>query len=182
MAEDRAALAAEAFLYGFPLVFDLEEVERFVRQGMGSLPPGAYNEFSHAEKLAGPDDTFVSINNDTVYSIAQIDVGGGPVLLDVPDAAGRYYVLQFVDAWTNNFAYVGHRATGTAERSFLLVPPGWDGDAPDDVWAKICASSSNCARGCARLRQPPAIAPISSVSSRSACCLPSRRTAIPMRA
>src|SRR3954454_22853654 len=131
MAEDRAALAAEAFLYGFPLVFDLEEVERFVRQGMGSLPPGAYNEFSHAEKLAGADDTFVSINNATIYSIAQIDVGGGPVLLDVPDAAGRYYVLQFVDAWTNNFAYVGHRATGTDAGSYLLVGHGWDGTAPD---------------------------------------------------
>jgi hypothetical protein len=102
-----------------------------VRQGMGSLPPGAYNEFSHAEKLAGPDDTFVSINNDTIYSIAQIDVGGGPVLLDVPDAAGRYYVLQFVDAWTNNFAYVGHRATGTDAGSYLLVGHGWDGTAPD---------------------------------------------------
>ena len=31
-------------------------------------------------------------------------------------------VLQFVDAWTNNFAYVGRRATGTAAGSFLLVP------------------------------------------------------------
>jgi len=29
----------------------------------------------------------------------------------VPDTSGRYYVLQFVDAWTNNFAYVGRRAT-----------------------------------------------------------------------
>ena len=55
----------------------------------------------------------MSVNNDTVYSVAQLDVSGGPVRLDVPDSAGRYYVLQFVDAWTNNFAYVGHRATGT---------------------------------------------------------------------
>ena len=54
----------------------------------------------------------MSINNDTVYSIAQLDLSGGPVRLRVPDAGGRYYVLQFVDAWTNNFAYVGHRATG----------------------------------------------------------------------
>jgi len=53
------------------------------------------------------------------------------VLLRVPDSAGRYYVLQFVDAWTNNFAYVGRRATGTAAGSFLLVPPGWKSDAPD---------------------------------------------------
>jgi hypothetical protein len=34
-------------------------------------------------------------------------------------------VLQFVDAWTNNFAYVGTRATGSAAGEFLLVPPGW---------------------------------------------------------
>ena len=81
--------------------------------------------------MAGPADTFVTINNDTVYSMAQIDLSVGPVLLHVPDTAGRYYVLQFVDAWTNNFAYVGHRATGTAAGDFLLVPPGWTGEAPD---------------------------------------------------
>ena len=57
-------------------------------------------------------------------------MGGGPVRLDVPDTAGRYYVLQFVDAWTNNFAYVGARATGTGAGTFLLVPPGWEGEAP----------------------------------------------------
>ena len=78
---------------------------------MGSLAPAPANRFSHASKLAGPDDRFVSINNDTIYSIAQVDVSGGPVLLRVPDTAGRYYVLQFADAWTNNFAYVGRRAT-----------------------------------------------------------------------
>jgi hypothetical protein len=39
-------------------------------------------------------------------------------------------VLQFVDAWTNNFAYAGRRATGTTAGSFLLTPPGWDGDVP----------------------------------------------------
>ena len=47
--------------------------------------------------------------------------------LKVPDAGGRYYVLQFIDAWTNNFAYVGHRATGTNAATFLLVPTDWDG-------------------------------------------------------
>ena len=73
----------------------------------------------------------MTINNDTVYSMAQLDLSVGPVALHVPDTAGRYYVLQFVDAWTNNFAYVGHRATGTAEGDFLLVPPGWDGERPD---------------------------------------------------
>jgi hypothetical protein len=129
-ATDLAALAAEAYVYGFPLVFDLQQVSRFTRAGMGSLSPAPFNQFSHATKLAGPADQFVSINNDTVYSIAQLDLTGGPVLLRVPDAAGRYYVLQFVDAWTNNFAYLGRRATGTSAGSFLLVPPGWRGEPP----------------------------------------------------
>lgn len=127
------ALAAEAFVYGFPLVFDLRQVARFTGAGMGSLPPAPLNEFSHATTLAGPQDTFVSINNDTVYSIANIDTGGGPVRFDVPDAAGRYYVMQFVDAWTNNFAYIGHRSTGTLAGAYLLVSAGWDGMPPEDV-------------------------------------------------
>jgi hypothetical protein len=131
MTDDRAALTAEAFIYGFPLVFNLSEVSRFVRQGIGSVPAVPFNTFGHATQLAGPADTFVSINNDTVYSVAQLDVSGGPVSLRVPDTAGRYYVLQFVDAWTNNFAYVGRRATGTEAGTFLLVPPGWDG-TPND--------------------------------------------------
>ncbi len=131
--DELAALAADAFIYGFPLVFDLQEVERFTRVGMGTLEAAPLNVFSHATALAGPKDTFVSINNDTIYSIANLDVSGGPVRLEVPDADGRYYVLQFVDAWTNNFAYIGRRATGTAAGSFLLVPPGWDGAEPGDA-------------------------------------------------
>jgi hypothetical protein len=44
--------------------------------------------------------------------------------------AGRYYVLQFVDAWTNNFAYIGRRATGTSEAEFLLAADGCTGAVP----------------------------------------------------
>jgi hypothetical protein len=124
---DLAALAAEAYVYGFPLVFNLDQVERFVTRGLGSNPPAPFNQFSHARHLAGPAETFVSINNDTIYSIAQVDLSVGPVRLRVPDTVGRYYVLQFVDAWTNNFAYVGHRATGTLAAEFLLAPPGLRG-------------------------------------------------------
>jgi hypothetical protein len=127
------ALTAEAFIYGFPLVFNLGQVDRFVREGMGAMPAADWNRFAHARALAGPQDTFVSINNDTVYSVAALDLSGGPLRLEVPDAADRYYVLQFVDAWTNNFAYVGQRATGTAAGAFWIVAPGFEGDLPDEA-------------------------------------------------
>ncbi|MFJ4998160.1 DUF1254 domain-containing protein [Microbacterium sp. NPDC088619] len=133
MTPDLTSLATEAYVFGFPLVFNLDQVQRYVKEGVGANPAAPFNSFSHARTMAGPADTFVTINNDTLYSMAQIDLSVGPVLLQVPDTAGRYYVLQFVDAWTNNFAYVGHRATGTQAGAFLLVPPGWSGDAQDDV-------------------------------------------------
>ena len=124
-------LAARAFVYGFPLVFDHDQVERYVTTGVGANPAAAFNTFSHARALAGPADKFVTINNDTVYSMAQLDLSAGPLLLEVPDTGGRYYVLQLVDAWTDNFAYVGARATGTGPGRFVLVPPGWTGSVPD---------------------------------------------------
>ncbi|MGS2810468.1 DUF1254 domain-containing protein [Nocardia sp. MW-W600-9] len=121
-------LAARAYLFGFPLVFNLDQVERYVTTGIGKNAAAPWNQFSHARSLAGPDDTFVTINNDTVYSMAQLDLGAGPVRLEIPDTAGRYYVLQFVSAWTDNFAYIGHRATGTRAATYLLVPADWDGE------------------------------------------------------
>lgn len=123
--------AAKAFVYGYPLVYDLDEVAKFVR-GAGSFPVSApYNQFGLARDLLGPETKFVSPNNDTLYVIAMCDVRSGPLVLDVPDTAGRYYVLQFVDAWTNNFAYVGRRATGTAAGRYVLALEDWQGDLPD---------------------------------------------------
>ena len=82
MSDDLAVLAADAYIYGFPLVFNLQMVGGQAELGM--ITPAPVNSFSHASRLAGPDDRFVSINNDTIYSIAQVDVSGGPVLLRVP--------------------------------------------------------------------------------------------------
>lgn len=161
---DLQALAAEAYIYGYPMVLNLDEVDRVSRKGVGSVPPAPFNEFSHGDKLAGPDGSaapdggagsgggvgpdgseppggpppsaatavagLTDTAADTIYSVAQLDLSGGALLLTVPDTDGRYYVLQFVDAWTNNFAYVGRRATGTGAASYLLTPPGWDEEVP----------------------------------------------------
>jgi hypothetical protein len=39
VSDDLAALAAEAYIYGFALVFDLQAVGHFTRDDMGSLAP-----------------------------------------------------------------------------------------------------------------------------------------------
>lgn len=130
---EQVELAAEAYIYGYPLVYDLEEVVNGV-EGGGSLPIQApYNRFAYARRLLGPETKFVSPNNDTLYAVGQCDVRQGPLVLHVPDTHDRYYVLQFIDAWTNNFAYIGRRATGTAEAEYLLTDRDYNGPVPDGM-------------------------------------------------
>lgn len=127
---ERVQLAAQVYIYGYPLVYNLHEIEGFANN-IASLPFSApYNQFGYARELLGPETEFVSPNNDTLYVLAACDVRQGPLVLHVPDMAGRYYVLQFVDAWTNNFAYIGRRATGTSEAEFLLAADGCTGAVP----------------------------------------------------
>ncbi|MET8740329.1 DUF1254 domain-containing protein [Streptomyces sp. NPDC004728] len=141
------ALAAEAYVYGYPLVRDLSVVEGAMYTGFGPLPPTPFNHFAHADRPVPADTPFVSVGDDTVRSVAHLDLSGGPVLLHVPDPDGgrpdsAYRVLQFVDAWTNNFAYVGHRATAVRAGDWLVVPPGWAGRVPDGVLGVIDAPTS----------------------------------------
>jgi hypothetical protein len=126
--------AAQLYLYGYPLVYCTDEILKLV-DGRTTLFPTAapFNAFNRARNLLGPDAEFVSPNNDTLYVVAALDMSGGPLLLHTPDSGDRYYVLQFVDAWSNNFAYVGHRATGTAAADWFLVPTGYGGPAPAGV-------------------------------------------------
>ena len=51
----------------------------------------------------------------------------------MPNTAGRYYVIQLLDAYSNTFAYVGRRTTGTRAGSYAIVPPGFKGSLPAGV-------------------------------------------------
>ena len=75
----------------------------------------------------------VAPNRDTAYTFAQLDLSSGPLVVDVPDTAGRYYVLQLLDAYSNTIRNIGRRTTGTKAGSFALVPPGFRGNLPAGV-------------------------------------------------
>ena len=101
--------AAEAYVYGYPLAYNLTEIAKFPAGESRIFANTAvpWNSFGRVRNLLDPSAEFVSPNNDTLYLIAPLDLSGGPLVLHVPDTRERYYVLQFVDAWTNNVAYLG---------------------------------------------------------------------------
>jgi len=55
------------------------------------------------------------------------------MILSVPDTADRYYVMPFMDQWTNVFDSIGSRNTGTGAGDFLITGPNWQGKNSDNL-------------------------------------------------
>ncbi len=92
------------------------------------------NRFTHAPQFPRPDSRqVIRPNADTLYSTAWLDLSQEPILIRVPDSGDRFYLLQFMDAWTETFADPGKRTTGTAEQWFAIVGPNWTGKLPEHV-------------------------------------------------
>jgi hypothetical protein len=116
-------IVERAYNYAYPLV---------VMEATGAAM--LLNHLTHVAQF--PDANvrrIVRPNADTLYSTAWLDVSKEPLLLHVPDSGSRFYLLQFMDAWTETFADPGKRTTGTSEAWYAIVGPGWSGRLPDHV-------------------------------------------------
>ncbi|HEY2638198.1 MAG TPA: DUF1214 domain-containing protein [Solirubrobacteraceae bacterium] len=63
----------------------------------------------------------VAPNVDTLYSIAHLDLGRGPVVLSHPAMGKRYFVFELLDPYTNVIGYVGERTTGSKAGRFAIT-------------------------------------------------------------
>ncbi len=126
-----------AFFYAFPLY----EMARTAQTRAGPLG-GQLNRVGHRATLADHTSRQITApNNDTVYSSAQLELLGGPVEIFSPSDAKRYFSIALMDAFTDNFAYIGTRATKGAGGRFWVVGPQWAGTAPAGV--EVLRSSTN---------------------------------------
>ncbi len=142
-----AEQAARLHIYGYPLVYCTDEIMKLAGPDSTLLAGGVpANTFGPARSLLGPDAKFVSPNNDTLYLMAPLDLSGGGVVVHTPDTGDRYYVLQIVDAWSNNVAYIGRRATGTTAADWFLTSPDDDTPTPDGATRVEVPRVSPCGR------------------------------------
>ena len=125
--DDPAAVAEDAYIWGFPLVL----VQRYWEIGREKQIP--INRFTGKQHLSRPSDKIVGPNIDTLYGYSWLDLTKEPQLLYVPDTNDRYYSIQLLDEYANTFAYVGRRATGTKEGVFAIIGPNWNGKLPEGV-------------------------------------------------
>ena len=136
--DDELSLAAEAYIYLLPLVvMDLTR-----RASLGTDPVGSHNQWHHVRDL--PSTTFRTVvrpNRDTLYSSAWLDVADEPVLVHLPATDGRYVSIMFYDQWTDVFAAVGSRATGSDAVTVALCDPSFGGELPANVRRIDCPTS-----------------------------------------
>jgi hypothetical protein len=127
-------VAVDAYIFGYPLV-TMEMTRRIitnVEKVEGSRGP--MGELIRLRRY--PDATYRDItapNADTLYTTAFLDVGDEPWVLDQPDMGDRYFLLPFLDGWTEVFAVPGARTTGGGAKTFLITGPGWTGTVPEGM-------------------------------------------------
>ncbi|MBK6704976.1 MAG: DUF1254 domain-containing protein [Caulobacteraceae bacterium] len=72
-------------------------------------------------------------NNDTIYSSAFLELSGGPIEINAPSSADRYFSIAFMQAFTDVFAYIGTRATEGQGGRYWIAGPQWNGETPAGV-------------------------------------------------
>jgi len=127
-------LGLETYVYGFPLVImDLTRavMTAAARSGEYSAP---INQFTRMLNYVNPDfKNVVRISRNGLWSTAFVDLDQEPFVVSVPEIKDRFYVMQAMNMWTDNFMSLGPRTTGTAAGSFLIAGPKWSGTPPSDV-------------------------------------------------
>jgi hypothetical protein len=129
------AIAAEAYLYGLPLVMNYKAMYLSTVAKESPEFKAPLNQIKNTARVSTPEDTaIVSPSADTPYSWAYLDLRAEPLVLTIPQIeTGRYFTVQLIDAYTHNFAYLGTRATKGAAGSYLVAGPDWKCKTPKGI-------------------------------------------------
>jgi hypothetical protein len=127
-------IAADAYVYAYPLVLmdAARRVQTNAQAPDTSLGGGApVNRFSHMSRAADPLLHGLPYPDvDTLWSCLWFDVSKEPLLIEVPDARGRYYSITLADMWTDVFDAPGSRTVQDGEHVYAIAAPDWRGKLP----------------------------------------------------
>src|SRR3954447_13811189 len=137
------AIAKEAYIYGFPLVDNYRIQYGYFVDTKSPEYKAPWNQIHSEPRVYTPADKAIQTpNSDTPYSFVGMDLRAEPIVLTVPPIEKeRYFSIQLIDAYTFNFAYIGSRATGNDDGSYLIAGPNWKGDLPKGVKEVIRAET-----------------------------------------
>ena len=120
-----AAMATPLVIAGYPLVETIRtcrvQTSAANGAGYGRAPIGRISASDHLWTHADRD--IVTPANDLLYFCAWINLADAPAVISVPAAGGRYFVIELLDAHTENFINLGSRNVPPAGGRFVLRGP-----------------------------------------------------------
>lgn len=137
-------LGVQAYIFGYPWIHMAALRWQWTNESINKFTAYApINHFWHAKELVTAKwHDGGTPNNDTLYSIAWVDLTKEPVILSVPATGDRYYTMEIAGMSSDNFAYVGQRTTGNKAGHYAIVGPNWKGELPKGVKALPPSSST----------------------------------------
>jgi hypothetical protein len=130
----RVQKAVEAYLFGYPLVtFDLvrQQNTNVAEPRPEQAPAGQLIKMRTYPAVA--NHCCAAPNADTLYTMAWFDLSKEPWLVSVPDMGDRYYILPFLDGWSEVFHVSSQPLNGGDKQVIALTGPGWKGKLPNGV-------------------------------------------------
>ncbi|HUB55556.1 MAG TPA: DUF1254 domain-containing protein [Mycobacterium sp.] len=127
-----------AFFWAWPMVNMYNRVltyQQLPGAGLagGVLPVAPPNHLCMLRDYIEPSERAVACpNQDVVYGHMMLDLGGEPVVVQVPDFSDRFWVYQVVDQRTDSFADLG-AMYGTGPGCYLIAHTDWTGEVPDGI-------------------------------------------------
>lgn len=145
---DLEAVAERAYLYGLQQAIYYGQRWTYTQNDVkDNAVYAGLNRFAWVRKQITPDYPVVTPNATTLYGLGFLDLRGGPVVIEVPEIADRYFSVQVMDQYGIFRMIVGSPFNGTKARKYILVPPGFTENIPADFpttdivqWPSLTAS------------------------------------------
>ncbi|MDF1699329.1 MAG: DUF1254 domain-containing protein [Saprospiraceae bacterium] len=113
-------IANAAFTYGLPLV--LLDITQSQLVPFSDTKRPLLNTFLNKHQFPSSSDTsVVRPNADTYYSIAWLNLTGGPLLMTLPETDSNYFQMPMLDGFTNVFQSPGTRTYQTQGGTYVIT-------------------------------------------------------------
>lgn len=120
--------AVEAVIWGMPLV-NTEAMRQAYLRDVGAT----YNDVCYFSRPADWRFQVTTPNASTNYVYFNFNLKQGPVVIDVPEPVGAGLLGGMLDAWDVTIAGVGPADENNGKAAkYLLLPPGFDGEIPNE--------------------------------------------------
>ena len=132
---ERAQIAEDAFVYGFPMVMNYSVFYEYFVDAASPQYKAPFNQIYNTARVYTPEDTaIVTPNSDTPYSFLAMDLRAEPIVFCNPEIEkDRYFSVQLVDMYTFNYGYMGSRTTGNGAACHMVTGPRWTGEKPAGI-------------------------------------------------